>query len=113
MIKQRLELFIVSLMSRKFVVAVIGFVFTALNYILGWGLTETQIGLILAPLASYILAEGAADVAGRATGHAPSAAVTTVATPVDDPEAPDPAGGIVTGVHRIKTFDEKSDDEQA
>lgn len=113
MIKQRFELFISSLMSRKFIVAVLGFVLAACNYIIGWGLTEAQMALILSPLATFILAEGAADVAGRArSGQTPIVVTNTTSSVFDDSEAPDKAGGIVTGAHRIKTFDETPEDKE-
>jgi hypothetical protein len=59
---------LLGLTSRKLLVALLGSAFTACNYILGWGLSEGQIGLILAPLGTYILAEGAKDTAAAHAG---------------------------------------------
>lgn len=115
MVRERFQLFVLSLLSRKFLMAAIGFIFTAFNYILDWGLTEAQIALVLAPLGTFILAEGAADVAGRATGDtvviSKQSPLKTAQNASDD-DSPDKSQ-IYTGSARQRMYDERLADDQS
>lgn len=102
--RTKLEHFLVSLLSRKFLLAVIASVFVACNFIFHWGLSKSDIAAVLAPLGAFMLAEGTADVVSRSKGPA-SADFSVVASGEDLDD------GVMTGSGRVKPFDELSDDQ--
>lgn len=96
--------FLVSLLSRKFLLAVISSVFVACNYILEWGLSEAQIATVLAPIAGFLITEGTADIVSRTRSPAP----------VDFTSEDQQLEGtreVWTGAARTRTFDEAPVDE--
>lgn len=95
--KERFFNLVKSMLTRKFLLAVVSAVFTACNYIFAWGLTESQIAMVLAPIGAWILAEGTADVAERIKTTVSTVRVTQ--TPQDGSDEPEFTGAlpIVTG----------------
>ncbi len=59
------QLFIDSLKSRKFILAIGSAAVTFLNSKFNLGITETQLWLIVIPILAFILVEGFADIVGR------------------------------------------------
>lgn len=54
-----------SLLSRKFLLAVVGAVVVFGNYLWNWGITEDQVWAVLTPILAFIGAEGLADIKSR------------------------------------------------
>ncbi|KUM39028.1 hypothetical protein [Arthrobacter sp. EpRS71] len=57
--------FVRSLLSRKFLIAIVGAAVVFGNYMWNWGLTEAQVWSVLAPLLTYMGVEGFADIKSR------------------------------------------------
>lgn len=55
-----------SLLSRKFLVALVGAIVVFGNHMWNWGLTTDQVWAVLTPLLAYLGIEGAADIKSRA-----------------------------------------------
>jgi len=108
--KARLDALIESMLTRKFIVAVVSSVLVACSYIFDLGLTEAQIALILAPLATWIVAEGTADVVSRAKTTTISTTTTNGSPAPLETVNPPISGEIWTGAAQIKTADEKTDE---
>lgn len=54
-----------SLLSRKFLLAIVGALVVFANAMWGWGLSEEQVWSVLAPILTYIGVEGIADIKER------------------------------------------------
>lgn len=54
-----------SLLSRKFLIAIVGATVVFGNYMWNWGLTEDQVWSVLTPLLTYMGLEGFADIKSR------------------------------------------------
>lgn len=54
-----------SLLSRKFILAVVAAVVAFGNSIWGWGLSEGEVWTVVAPLLAFVGVEGAADFKER------------------------------------------------
>lgn len=62
---EKIKQFAESLLSRKFLMAVVGAAVVFGNYMWNWGLTEEQVWSVLTPLLAYIGVEGFADIKSR------------------------------------------------
>ena len=63
--KERFKSFLLSLLSRKFLLAVVGSVVVFGNRFWDWGLSEEEVWKFLAPLIAFIGMEGYADARER------------------------------------------------
>lgn len=62
---ERVRQFLSSLLTRKFLLALVGAVVVFGNAMWGWGINEEQVWQILTPLLAFIGVEGAADFRER------------------------------------------------
>lgn len=60
-----IDTFLKSLLSRKFLIAIVGATVVFGNYLWNWGLSEEQVWSVLAPLLTYMGLEGFADIKSR------------------------------------------------
>lgn len=103
--KKQLEKFVQSLLSRKFLAAVIVSTLTACNFILKWGLSTEELATIITPIITWLLLEGTADVVSRRK----ALPLTDFDLDEDLPVAG--TGEVWTGAKSLKTFDEKDPEE--
>lgn len=105
--KERIDSLIASMLTRKFLLSVLGSLMVVFNYLFGWGLTIEQITAILTPLGGFVVFEGIADIVQRAqTSSTSTSIVKTSQNGLQEDDSPD-TSEIFTGKTRVKSFDEK------
>lgn len=62
---QKVKQLVKSMLTRKFLLAIVSAVVVFGNHMWGWGLTDEQVWAVLTPILAFIGVEGIADVKGR------------------------------------------------